>query len=59
VFLYVRDAAGKLMVLKASDSFRVNPATLPRAELEAILGPGTVRFSRQGHGAARNGNSHS
>ncbi len=58
VFLYVRDPAGKLMVLKASDSFRVNPTTLPREELEAILGPGTVRFSRQGNGAARNGNGH-
>jgi DNA polymerase III subunit alpha len=55
VFLYVRDHAGKLMVLKASDQFRVNPGTLPREELEAILGPGTVRFSRQGNGAPRNG----
>jgi DNA polymerase-3 subunit alpha len=55
VFLYVRDHAGKLMVLKAADSFRVNPSTLRREELEAILGPGTVRFSRQGNGAARNG----
>jgi DNA polymerase-3 subunit alpha len=55
VFLCVRDAAGKQMVLKAADAFRVNPATLPRAELEAVLGPGTVHFSRQESGTVRNG----
>ncbi len=53
VFLYVRDAVGKQMVLKAADLFRVNPANLARGELEAVLGPGTVHFSRQGNG--RNG----
>ena len=53
VFLYVRDAAGKRIVLKASDSFRVNPTRLVPAELEAVLGQGTVHFSRQGNG--RNG----
>ncbi|MCI0463648.1 MAG: DNA polymerase III subunit alpha [Gemmataceae bacterium] len=46
VFLLVRDGAGKRMKLKASDSFRINPVNLPRAELEAILGPGTVHFAR-------------
>jgi DNA polymerase-3 subunit alpha len=55
VFLFFRGHNGKLMRMKASDSFRVNTVTLPRAELEAILGPGTVRFSRQSNGAARNG----
>jgi hypothetical protein len=55
VFLFFRDPSGKIAVLKASDSFRVNPATLPRAELEAVLGPGTVRFSRQGSNGTRNG----
>ncbi|MCC6418324.1 MAG: DNA polymerase III subunit alpha [Gemmataceae bacterium] len=53
VFLYVRDAVGKQMVLKAADLFRVNPTNLARGELEAVLGPGTVHFSRQGNG--RNG----
>jgi hypothetical protein len=46
VFLFVRDAAGKRIKLKAADSFRINPVNLPRAELEAILGPGTVHFAR-------------
>jgi DNA polymerase-3 subunit alpha len=53
VFLSVRDGAGKRSLLKAGDDFRVNPATLARAELETLLGPGCVQFSR--HQAGGNG----
>lgn len=55
VFLYVRDGAGKQVILKAGDGFRINPTKLPKAELDAILGPGCVHFSRQGNGNGRNG----
>jgi DNA polymerase-3 subunit alpha len=57
VFLTIRDAAGKRTLLKAGDEYRVNPATVSRAELEAVLGPeGRVEFSRQGGTNGRNGN---
>jgi DNA polymerase-3 subunit alpha len=55
VFLYVRDNSGKVLKLKASDEFRVNPSALEKGELEMILGSGRVHFSRQGNGYARNG----
>jgi DNA polymerase III subunit alpha len=55
VFLYVRDGAGRWLRLKAGDEFKVNPATLVKADLEAIVGAGRVEFSRQGSG---NGRSH-
>ncbi|MFO0967345.1 MAG: DNA polymerase III subunit alpha [Gemmataceae bacterium] len=48
VFLHVQDAAGKWLKLKASDSYRINPATLAKQDLEVILGPGRVEFARQG-----------
>jgi DNA polymerase-3 subunit alpha len=48
VFLYVRDGAGRWLRLKAGDAYRVNPATLVKAELEAVVGAGRVEFSRQG-----------
>jgi DNA polymerase III alpha subunit len=48
VFLYVRDGAGRWLRLKAGDEFRVNPATLVKADLGAIVGAGRVEFSRQG-----------
>jgi DNA polymerase-3 subunit alpha len=54
VFLHMQDPAGKWLKLKASDQFRVNPATLVKADLETILGPGRVEFSRQGNGNGRN-----
>jgi DNA polymerase-3 subunit alpha len=56
VFLYLRDPAGKYAKLKASDDFRVNPATVAKTDLEMILGPGRVEFARQGAG---NGNGRS
>ena len=37
----------------AAEKFRVNPRSLARGELETLLGPGSVYFSRQGNG--RNG----
>jgi len=44
VFLYVRDGAGHWLKLKAGEGFRVNPATLVKADLEAIAGAGHVEF---------------
>jgi DNA polymerase-3 subunit alpha len=46
VFLSIRDGAGKHSLLRAGDDFRINPATLAGAELETLLGPGCVQFSR-------------
>jgi DNA polymerase-3 subunit alpha len=53
VFVNVVDASNKQMMLKASEDFKVNPKTLPRAELEMVLGPGSVYYSRQGNGNGR------
>jgi DNA polymerase-3 subunit alpha len=47
VFLYVRDGAGRWLRLKAGDAYRVNPATLVKADLELVAGAGRVEFSRQ------------
>jgi DNA polymerase-3 subunit alpha len=46
VFLSVRDANGKQVQLKLNDEFRVNPANLRVDELEMLLGPGAVLFTR-------------
>ena len=53
VFLHMRDGAGKKLLLRASDELKINPTTINKADLETILGPGRVEFSRQGNGAAR------
>ncbi|MBI2808085.1 MAG: DNA polymerase III subunit alpha [Planctomycetes bacterium] len=50
VFLHIRDGAGKWLRLKASDDLRINPTTVSKADLETILGPGRVEFSRQSNG---------
>jgi DNA polymerase-3 subunit alpha len=55
VFLEIRDSAGKRCRLKAGEGFRVNPNSLPLAELEMLLGPGRVDFYAQGNGNGRNG----
>jgi len=56
VFLNVRDGAGKRSVLKLGEEYRINAATVARADLETILGTGRVEFSRhQGAGNGRNG----
>jgi DNA polymerase-3 subunit alpha len=55
VFVYVRDGAGKVLRLKAGDGLKVNPATLPKSELEMIVGTGRVHFARPGNGNGRNG----
>jgi hypothetical protein len=47
VFVYVRDGASRWLRLKAGEEFRVNPATLVKADLEAVVGTGRVEFSRQ------------
>ena len=46
MYLSVRDANGKQVQLKLNDEFKVNPAALNVAELEMVLGPGAVLFSR-------------
>ena len=44
VVLTVKDLAGRNCVLRLGRDFGVNPAAYPREELEAILGPGSVRL---------------
>ncbi len=46
VFLSVRDGNGRQVQLKVSAEFAVNPTTLRAEELEMLLGPGTVLFTR-------------
>jgi DNA polymerase-3 subunit alpha len=46
VYLSIRDANGKQVQLKLNDEFKVNPAVLKVEELEMLLGPGAVLFSR-------------
>ena len=48
VFVYVQDGAGKWLKLKAGDAYKINPATLVKADLEVILGTGRVQFSHRG-----------
>jgi DNA polymerase-3 subunit alpha len=44
VFLTIKDAADKFCVLKLARDFAINPNTFPQEELEAILGPNSVRL---------------
>jgi len=46
VYLSIRDANGRQVQLKLSEEFRVNPGSLRVEDLEMILGPGAVLFSR-------------
>lgn len=46
VYLNVRDANGRQVQLKLNDEFRINPSTVKIEELEMLLGPGAVLFSR-------------
>jgi len=46
VFMSVRDGSGKQVKLKLGDGFQVNAANLRAEELELILGPGSVVFTR-------------
>jgi DNA polymerase-3 subunit alpha len=46
VYLSIRDANGKQVQLKLNDEFKVNPASIQVEDLEMILGPGAVLFSR-------------
>jgi len=46
VFLSVRDANGRQVQLKLNNEFAVDPSSLRPEELEMILGPGTVLFTR-------------
>jgi DNA polymerase-3 subunit alpha len=45
VYLTVRDPAGRKSVLKLGRDFGINPATYAKHELEAILGPDSVRLT--------------
>ena len=49
----VKDPAGKWLKLKAGEGFKINPAALVKADLETILGPGRVEYSRQSNGNGR------
>jgi DNA polymerase-3 subunit alpha len=44
VFLTVKDASDKFCVLKLGREFAINPSNFPQDELEAILGPNSVRL---------------
>jgi DNA polymerase-3 subunit alpha len=46
VYLSIRDANGKQVQMKLNDEFRVNPSSVKVEELEMLLGPGAVIFSR-------------
>lgn len=45
VFLAVRDERGRSCVLRLGRHIGINPASFPREELEAILGPGSVKLT--------------
>ncbi len=44
VYLTVKDGADKFCVLKLSREFAINPNAFPQDDLEAILGPNSVRL---------------
>ena len=46
VYLSIRDANGRQVQLKLNEEYRVNPGALKVEELEMVLGPGAVLFSR-------------
>ena len=46
VYLSIRDANGKQVQLKLNDDSKINPASIKVEDLEMILGPGAVLFSR-------------
>jgi DNA polymerase-3 subunit alpha len=45
VYFLVTDGAGKRAYFKASDEYRINPATVAIDDLEKMLGRGAVQFS--------------
>ena len=45
VLLDVRDPGGRWARLKLADEFSINPLNVAAAELEEVLGAGTVKFS--------------
>ena len=51
--MQVVDGNGKRLLLRASEELKINPTTINKADLETILGPGRVEFSRQGNGTGR------
>jgi DNA polymerase-3 subunit alpha len=55
VFLTIVDAAGKRAVVRADESFRINPASVPLDELELILGPGRAKFAGATNGSRSRG----
>ena len=44
VVLTIKDAAGRVCILKLGRDYRINPATYRKDELEAMLGSGCVRL---------------
>jgi DNA polymerase-3 subunit alpha len=55
VYLGFKDGAGKKALLKLSNDYGINPATVPVGELETLLGAGCVKFSAPMNGNGRNG----
>jgi DNA polymerase-3 subunit alpha len=55
VYLAVRDGAGRKGILKLGEPWRINPANVPIADLEMLLGQGAVKFSGPVNGHTRNG----
>jgi DNA polymerase-3 subunit alpha len=53
VYLNITDPAGRRTMLKTGGEFTVNPTTLPKAELETLLGDRSVVFSRHNSGNGR------
>jgi DNA polymerase-3 subunit alpha len=55
VHLCVQDGAGKKSVLRVGEPFYVDPMTFSTAELETLLGQGSVKFAGATNGNGRNG----
>ena len=45
VMLAIRDAAGRLSVLRLGRQFSINPQTFEQEALEGLLGPGSVKLT--------------
>ncbi len=55
VYLDFRDGAGRRARVRLPEEFLASPLSFPKAELEAVLGSGAVRFAVPGNGNGRNG----
>jgi DNA polymerase-3 subunit alpha len=53
VWLYIKDGQGKKCKMKLGEAYRVDPMTVPLADLELLLGEGSVKFDGRVNGIAR------